>query len=178
LTPEAVSIILECLDRVRSLTAALEDAGAEPEGDDAERERRGVTREHGAAIVRNAHLAQQVEPDTRDPELERAGCEAENGADHGARIDDAKRRRKRASSPAVRPSGATAGSSLRRPSREAGAPSVATAARAAVAEPRRLDRSPGVEHGDDMDAEPDVPALRFALRRRSYLVRLWALVKP
>jgi two-component system chemotaxis sensor kinase CheA len=35
-TPEAVSIILECLDRVRSLTAALEEAGAEPEGDDSD----------------------------------------------------------------------------------------------------------------------------------------------
>src|SRR6185295_9461589 len=31
-TPEAVSIILKCLDRVRSLTAILEEAGAEPEG--------------------------------------------------------------------------------------------------------------------------------------------------
>jgi two-component system chemotaxis sensor kinase CheA len=35
-SPEAVSIILECLDRVRSLTGALEDAGAEPEGDDSD----------------------------------------------------------------------------------------------------------------------------------------------
>ena len=31
-----MSIILECLDRVRSLTAALEEAGAEPEGDDSD----------------------------------------------------------------------------------------------------------------------------------------------
>jgi two-component system chemotaxis sensor kinase CheA len=39
-TPEAVSIILECLDRVRSLTATLEEAGAEPEGDDSDLIRR------------------------------------------------------------------------------------------------------------------------------------------
>ncbi|MFZ5789646.1 MAG: chemotaxis protein CheW [Pseudomonadota bacterium] len=35
-TPEAVSLILECLDRVRSLTAALEEAEAEPAGDDSD----------------------------------------------------------------------------------------------------------------------------------------------
>jgi putative ATP-binding cassette transporter len=29
-----------------------------------------------------------------------------------------------------------------------------------------------------MSSEPDVPTLQFTLRRRSYLVRLWALVKP
>jgi two-component system chemotaxis sensor kinase CheA len=35
-TPEAVSLILECLDRVRSLTAALEETEAEPAGDDSD----------------------------------------------------------------------------------------------------------------------------------------------
>src|SRR4030067_2967102 len=33
-TPAAVSLILECLDRIRSLTAALEKTEAEPAGED------------------------------------------------------------------------------------------------------------------------------------------------
>ena len=33
-SPQAVSLILECLDRIRALLAALEETGAEPEGDE------------------------------------------------------------------------------------------------------------------------------------------------
>lgn len=53
-TPEAVSIILECLDRVRSLTATLEEAGSEPEGDDSDLIRRLNALADGAAAPKPA----------------------------------------------------------------------------------------------------------------------------
>jgi two-component system chemotaxis sensor kinase CheA len=67
-TPEAVSLILECLDRVRSLTAALEEAGAEPDGDDSDLIQRlnaladGVAAANPAAKPAKAEAKKKPEP--------------------------------------------------------------------------------------------------------------------
>jgi two-component system, chemotaxis family, sensor kinase CheA len=61
-TPEAVSLILECLDCVRSLTRALEETGAEPAGEDADLIKRLNAFADGDAGSAPAKAAPQPQP--------------------------------------------------------------------------------------------------------------------
>ncbi|MGH6940903.1 chemotaxis protein CheW [Hypericibacter sp.] len=73
-TPEAVSIILECLDRVRSLTATLEEAGAEPEGDDSDLIRRLNALADGASAPKPAAAPKaEAKPAKAEPQAAKSG---------------------------------------------------------------------------------------------------------
>ncbi|HSR72725.1 MAG TPA: chemotaxis protein CheW [Kiloniellales bacterium] len=72
-TPGAVSLILECLDQIRSLLYALEQTEAEPEGDDSDLiDRLDRFAEGGEALTLPAETADELpadEPPANEPEI-------------------------------------------------------------------------------------------------------------
>ncbi len=74
-TPAAVSLILECLDRIRSLLIVLEETEAEPEGDDADLiARLDAYAEGGEASAAPAEAASEDAPQS----VQEAGAESAN----------------------------------------------------------------------------------------------------
>jgi two-component system chemotaxis sensor kinase CheA len=74
-TPEAVTLILQCLDRIRDLLGELEDTGDEPDGEDGELI--GLLREMaggGSAAPPSIAPIQEAEPENDAPEANEFGA--------------------------------------------------------------------------------------------------------